>query len=107
MSAAENRSPVRQIRLTVSGLQIRCLIAGGSGPAVVLLHGAGLDAAGLSLGSAMIALSARCRVFVPDLPGFGDSDPMPAGWGFGEYSAFLGPLLDALGLPRAGLAGLS
>jgi len=107
MSAAENRSPVRQIRLTVSGLQIRCLIAGGSGPAVVLLHGAGLDAAGLSLGSAMIALSARCRVFVPDLPGFGDSDPMPAGWGFAEYSAFLGPLLDALGLPRAGLAGLS
>jgi pimeloyl-ACP methyl ester carboxylesterase len=105
--AAENGSPVQQIRLSVSGLQIRCLIAGTSGPAVVLLHGAGLDAAGLSLGSAMIALADRWQVFAPDLPGFGDSDPMPAGWGFAEYSAFLGPLLDALRLPRASLAGLS
>jgi pimeloyl-ACP methyl ester carboxylesterase len=107
MSAAENGSPVKQIRLSVSGLQIRCLIAGVSGPGVLLLHGAGLDAAGLSLGSAMIALADRCRVFAPDLPGFGDSDPMPAGWGFTECSAFLGPLLDALGLSRASFAGLS
>jgi pimeloyl-ACP methyl ester carboxylesterase len=107
MMAAENHSPVQQIRLSVSGLQTRCLIAGGSGPAIVLLHGAGLDAAGLSLGSAMIALADRCRVFAPDLPGFGDSDPMPAGWGFAEYSVFLGPLLDALGLTRASLAGIS
>ena len=107
MMAAENGSPFQQKRLTVSGMQIRCLIAGNSGPAVVLLHGAGLDAAGLSLGSAMIALSDRCRVFAPDLPGFGDSDPMPGGWGFAECSAFLGPLLDALGLPRASVVGLS
>jgi pimeloyl-ACP methyl ester carboxylesterase len=83
------------------------MIAGSSGPAVVLLHGAGRDEAGLSLGSAMIALADRCQVFAPDLPGFGDSDPMPAGWGFAEYSAFLGPLFDALRLPRASLAGLS
>ena len=32
---------------------------------------------------------------------------MPADWGFAECSAFLAPLLDGLGLPRAGLAGLS
>ena len=67
MSAAENRSVLQPKRLTVSGLQIRCLIAGDSGPAVVLLHGAGLDAAGLSLGSAMIALAGTCRVFAPAL----------------------------------------
>ncbi|MBV8813780.1 MAG: alpha/beta hydrolase [Verrucomicrobia bacterium] len=107
MLAAENGSPVQQIHLSVSGLEIRCLIAGGSGPPVLLLHGAGLDEAGLSLGSAMIALADRCQVFAPDFPGFGDSDPMPAGWGFAECSAFLGPLLDALGLRRASLAGLS
>jgi pimeloyl-ACP methyl ester carboxylesterase len=107
MPAAENGSPVKQIRLTVSGLQIRCLTAGSSGPPVVLLHGAGLDAAGLSLGPAMIALADWCRVFAPESPGFGDSDPMPAGWGFAECSAFLGPLLDALGLSCASLVGLS
>jgi len=55
----------------------------------------------------MIALADTCRVFARDLPGFADSDPMPAGWGFAECSAFLGPLLDALGLTRASLAGLS
>jgi len=107
MLAAENGSVLQPKRLTVSGLQIRCLIAGSSGPAVVLLHGAGLDAAGLSLGPAMIALADRCRVFAPDFPGFGESDPMPAGWGFAECSAFLGSLLDAFGLTRASLVGLS
>jgi len=55
----------------------------------------------------MIALAHTCRVFAPDLPGFGESDPMPADWGFAECSAFLAPLLDSLGLPRAGLAGIS
>src|SRR6516162_10666460 len=107
MLAAESGPPVKQIWLRVSGLRIRCLVAGVSGPPVLLLHGAGLDAAGLSLGSAMITFADSCRVFAPDLPGFGESDPMPAGWGFVECSAFLGPLLDALSLPRASLAGLS
>jgi len=55
----------------------------------------------------MMALADTCRVFTPDLPGFADSDPMPAGWGFAGCSAFLGPLLDALGQKRASLAGLS
>ena len=107
MLTAESGSPVNQMRLTVSGLQIRCFIAGVSGPPVLLLHGAGLDAAGLSLGRAMSVLADTCRVFAPDLPGFGESDPMPAGWGFAELSAFLSPLLDELGLPRASLVGIS
>lgn len=105
--ASESGSPVKQIWLIVSGLRIRCLIAGISGPPVLFLHGAGLDAAGLSLGSAMIALAGSCQVFAPDLPGFGESDPMPPDWGFAELSAFLTPLLDALGLPRASLVGVS
>ncbi len=48
-----------------------------------------------------------CRVFAPDLPGFGERDPMPEGWGFAECSMFLCPLLTALGLRRVSLIGLS
>src|SRR5215469_4177457 len=107
MLAPESGPLVKQIWLRVSGLRIRCLAAGVSGPPVLLLHGAGLDAAGLSLGSAMAALADTCRVFAPDLPGFGESDPMPAGWGFAEHSAFLAPLLAALGLSRVALVGVS
>jgi pimeloyl-ACP methyl ester carboxylesterase len=93
--------------LTVEGLRIRCLCAGESGPAVVLLHGSGLDAANISLRPTLAALAPACRVFAPDLPGFGGSDPLPAHWGLPEFSAFLGPLLDAMGLERASLLGFS
>jgi pimeloyl-ACP methyl ester carboxylesterase len=95
------------LRLKVAGLHIHCLAAGARGPAVVLLHGSAFDAAGVSFGHAMATLATGCRVFAPDLPGFGDSDPMPRGWGFAEYSAFLSPLLAELGLRRASLVGLS
>lgn len=93
--------------LEVAGLRLRCLVAGDRGPAVVLLHGSGLDAAGVSLGPAMAALAPDCRVFAPDLPGFGASDALPPDWGLAEFSAFITPLLDALGLERASLVGLS
>jgi pimeloyl-ACP methyl ester carboxylesterase len=96
-----------EVWLKVAGLRIHCLTAGGSGPAVLLLHGSAFDAAGVSFGSAISTLSTRCRVFAPDLPGFGESDAMPDGWGFADYSAFLSPLLTELGLQRASLVGLS
>jgi pimeloyl-ACP methyl ester carboxylesterase len=93
--------------LAVAGLRIHCLMAGRTGPAVLLLHGSGFDAAGVSLAPAMHSLATGCRVYAPDLPGFGDSDPMPDRWGFCRCSAFLSPLLEALGLERASLVGLS
>jgi pimeloyl-ACP methyl ester carboxylesterase len=93
--------------LTVAGLRIHCLVAGRTGPPVLLLHGSGLDAAGISLARAMHSLATNCRVYAPDLPGFGDSDPMPDRWGFSKCSAFLSPLLAALDLERASLVGLS
>jgi pimeloyl-ACP methyl ester carboxylesterase len=96
-----------EIWLKVSGLRVHCLTAGSSGRAVVLLHGSAFDAAGISFGLAISTLAAGCRVFAPDLPGFGESDPMPDGWGFAEYSAFLSPLLTELGLQRVSLVGLS
>ncbi|MGV9543080.1 alpha/beta fold hydrolase [Nocardia beijingensis] len=81
----------------------------GAGPAVVLLHGGGPGASGLSNYSRNIAeLAKRFRVIVPDLPGYGrstkridHSDP------FGDLAAAVGGLLDTLGVDRAHLIGNS
>ncbi len=81
----------------------------GAGPAVVLLHGGGPGASGLSNYSRNIeALARRFRVIVPDMPGYGrstkrvdQSDP------FGDLASSVGGLLDALDLPSAHLVGNS
>jgi pimeloyl-ACP methyl ester carboxylesterase len=91
----------------VNRLRIHYLQAGTKGCPILLLHGGGLDAAGLSFRKTMPALAKRHRVFAPDLPGFGQSDPMPVTWRVEECVEFVGRLLDALGLKRAILVGVS
>jgi 4,5:9,10-diseco-3-hydroxy-5,9,17-trioxoandrosta-1(10),2-diene-4-oate hydrolase len=81
----------------------------GTGPAVVMLHGGGPGASGLSNYSRNIdALAAHFRVIVPDMPGYGRSskridqaDP------FGDLARAVGGLLDALGIDAAHLVGNS
>ncbi|MEV6322848.1 alpha/beta hydrolase [Nocardia sp. NPDC051787] len=81
----------------------------GSGPAVVLLHGGGPGATGLSNYSRnLAALAGRFRVIVPDMPGYGrsakwvdQSDP------FGYLGRAVGGLLDELGIASAHLVGNS
>jgi 4,5:9,10-diseco-3-hydroxy-5,9,17-trioxoandrosta-1(10),2-diene-4-oate hydrolase len=81
----------------------------GDGPAVLLLHGGGPGASGLSNYSRNVdALAERFRVIVPDLPGYGRStkgidrdDP------FGFLADSIRGLLDALDLPSAHLVGNS
>ncbi|WP_330256950.1 alpha/beta fold hydrolase [Nocardia sp. NBC_00565] len=81
----------------------------GSGPAVVLLHGGGPGASGLSNFSRNVGvLAQRFRVIVPDLPGYGQSskrvdqsDP------FGDLAQAVGGLLDELGIASAHLVGNS
>jgi 4,5:9,10-diseco-3-hydroxy-5,9,17-trioxoandrosta-1(10),2-diene-4-oate hydrolase len=81
----------------------------GSGPAVVMLHGGGPGASGVSNYSRNIdALAGRFRVIVPDMPGYGrsakgvnQSDP------FGYLADTIRGLLDELGLARAHLIGNS
>ncbi|MBL0887414.1 alpha/beta fold hydrolase [Myceligenerans indicum] len=85
------------------------LTEAGAGPPVVLLHGGGPGASGLSnFGRNLDALAARFRVVVPDLPGYGRStkgidrhDP------FGDLAGFVRGLLDALDVERAHLVGNS
>ena len=81
----------------------------GSGPAVVMLHGGGPGASGVSNYSRNIdALAQQFRVIVPDMPGYGrsaksvdQSDP------FGYLADMIRGLLDELGLATAHLIGNS
>ncbi|WP_179468027.1 alpha/beta fold hydrolase [Mycolicibacterium vinylchloridicum] len=81
----------------------------GKGPAVVMLHGGGPGASGVSNYARNIdALSGRYRVIVPDMPGYGrsskhvdHSDP------FGYLADTIRGLLDELGLLSAHLVGNS
>jgi pimeloyl-ACP methyl ester carboxylesterase len=93
--------------LRVDGLRVRCLTAGSDGRPVLLLHGGGIDAADFSYGHAIGPLARTCRVFAPDLPGYGGSDGPDGRYTLDFYAGFLGRLMDALGLERASLVGLS
>lgn len=81
----------------------------GSGPAVMLLHGGGPGASGVSNYSRNIdALAKRHRVLVPDMPGYGrsskgidKSDP------FGCLADTMRGLLDELSISTAHLIGNS
>jgi 2-hydroxy-6-oxonona-2,4-dienedioate hydrolase/4,5:9,10-diseco-3-hydroxy-5,9,17-trioxoandrosta-1(10),2-diene-4-oate hydrolase len=81
----------------------------GSGPAVVMLHGGGPGASGVSNYSRNIdTLAAHFRVIVPDMPGYGRSvkgvdqdDP------FGYLGDMIRGLLDELGIDTAHLIGNS
>jgi 2-hydroxy-6-oxonona-2,4-dienedioate hydrolase/4,5:9,10-diseco-3-hydroxy-5,9,17-trioxoandrosta-1(10),2-diene-4-oate hydrolase len=81
----------------------------GSGPAVVMLHGGGPGASGVSNYSRNIdALAGHFRVIVPDMPGYGRSvkgvdqdDP------FGYLADMIRGLLDELGIDTAHMVGNS
>ncbi len=97
----------RDLWVNVAGLRIDCLAAGTGGQPVVVLHGGGLDAAGLSFRKAISVLAKRQLVIAPDWPGFGESAAMPSGWKVEDCVAFLSELLPVLGLQRTNLMGLS
>ncbi|OBI26625.1 2-hydroxy-6-ketonona-2,4-dienedioic acid hydrolase [Mycobacterium sp. E1386] len=81
----------------------------GNGPAVVMLHGGGPGASGVSNYSRNIdALATHFRLIVPDMPGYGRSvkgvdhdDP------FGYLADMMRGLLDELGIDAAHLVGNS
>lgn len=75
---------------------------------VLLLHGGGLDSARLSWGDLGERLAAHGHhVYAPDYPGHGDSPSAP--WPFSQERLveFVGEVVDALGLDRYVVGGLS
>jgi pimeloyl-ACP methyl ester carboxylesterase len=93
--------------LEVNGLRVHCVHAGEGNAPVLLLHGGGYDFASLSYKHALGPISEQRRVFTPDWPGYGQSDKPEMEYTTEYYVGFLGHLMDALGLEKASLVGIS
>ncbi|WP_435154238.1 alpha/beta fold hydrolase [Haladaptatus sp. DFWS20] len=90
------------------GLEICYLTAGDpENPPVVLLHGGGLDSAGLSWKHTIEPLADRFRVIAPDLPGYGRSDSPDAPVSMEYYVSVLGRFLDTVAIDTTALVGIS
>lgn len=95
---------VEEHSIEVDGLPIRYLTA-GTGPPLVLLHGAGDNA--LDWKWVLPALARTHRVYVPDLPGSPDSARPAADYSPAFFERFVANLLDALDIEGAVVAGNS
>ncbi len=92
--------------LQVDGLRIRCFEE-GSGPEVVLLHGASLGSSADVWERNLAPLASYgLKVIAYDQPGFGGSDN-PADYSVAYRRAFILKLMDALGIRKAHLVGHS
>ena len=94
----------------VGGLTVRCHVAGPEDASpVVLVHGAGPDAAGVSWKETFPALADSYRVIAPDLPGYGESDRVPpdATPTTDFYVGVFDTLLEELDLVDPALVGIS
>jgi 2-hydroxy-6-oxonona-2,4-dienedioate hydrolase len=77
----------------------------GDGPAVILLHGLGLDASFWVL--QIPALARSHRVYAVDMLGFGRSDKPPLEYSIETFVEFLEGFMRQAGIPKATLVGLS
>jgi pimeloyl-ACP methyl ester carboxylesterase len=77
----------------------------GDGPAVILLHGLGLDATLWRL--QIPTLAQMQRVYAVDMIGFGRSDKPPLEYSVETFVEFLDGFMKKAGIPRATLVGLS
>lgn len=87
-------------------VSVRYLTA-GSGPPVVLVHGIGLDAAGVSWRYVAPRLAADRTVYALDLPGHGDSDKPDAPYTTAYFQSVLTSFLAREDLLSAPLVGTS
>jgi pimeloyl-ACP methyl ester carboxylesterase len=77
----------------------------GAGEPLVLIHGVGMRLEAWA--PQMAALGKSHRVIAVDMPGHGESRPLPGEAGLEAFVAWLGLFLDDLGLERVNVAGHS
>lgn len=94
---------LRTLRLS-DGLAVRVIEAGQGAP-VLLIHGVGMRAE--AWGPQIGALSADHRVIAVDMPGHGESDPLPGQPRLPDYVAWAAQVIRALGLGPVSVAGHS
>ena len=100
----ESSVAIEERNVEVDGLPIRYLSA-GTGPPLVLLHGAGDNA--LDWRWVMPALATAHCVYAPDLPGTPDSARPTADYSPAFFERFVAGFLDVLGIERATFVGNS
>jgi pimeloyl-ACP methyl ester carboxylesterase len=93
----------RETSITVGGIKTHCL-AGGSGPPLVVLHGASGNAGWRRW---IDALAERYTIWAPTHPGFGQSDSADWMESIVDLARFYLWLLDEAGLERVHLLGNS
>lgn len=98
----------RTARVDDGETRLRYHVAGpDDAPPVVLLHGGGFDASAVSWKRAIPALAGEFRVYAPDWPGYGDSDPPARTPTLQYYADVFRSFVDAVGLDSASVAGIS
>lgn len=90
--------------MRVNTLDINYLVM-GQGEPLVIIHGGG-DGASAWWNNAK-ELSKNYRVYVPDLPGFGNSESMSEKFKFSNYITFIEDFTHGLGIERFHLIGHS
>lgn len=95
---------VRRRMLETSIGDIHYRECGSGGRPLVLLHW--FPRSSRQFQAALPHLAARgYHAIALDVPGYGDSDPQPEGWGVPDLGVHLAECLDRLGLARAALLG--
>ena len=102
--AATVQPSVLERTIQVDGAPTRYLAA-GTGPPLVLLHGAGDNARDWS--SVLPLLGRSHRVFAPDLPGYSPGSSLVTDYSPARLARFVARFLDAVGVDRAAVAGNS
>jgi pimeloyl-ACP methyl ester carboxylesterase len=100
--AIDSLPPVSRIDVGSLSLAYR---QAGSGPPLVLLHGAYED--GRYWAGQLTHLSDAFRVIALDVPGFGLSDDPPQAWGPADYAHAIAGFIETLGLGQPHVLGLS
>jgi pimeloyl-ACP methyl ester carboxylesterase len=78
----------------------------GGGEPLVVVHGWGGGGKKWETPARLLAKEGY-EVFVPDLPGFGETAPPPAAWDLEDYAGFLAEFFRVFGLRRAVVVGHS